>query len=539
AEIESLIPHLDGEVGVALISLKPMLENKNAEAAKLPAIVFALKLKSPEPAKLFSAGKLFKGAEMIRGVTALGAPVARVIDKDKSKDKLDFYYTVTENYLVLAESVETLKLLESPEKLAGTRDYQQTVRNAPEKLALMVAYNQSATFEDVRAFLANKSANPGAGQVLSVISAVSHAFHSQRAFMSVNNDVMSGQFAVSFDREGRYSVGELEKDAGDFDVANAIIAPKGLNLYRPTRTELLRLRVKAKQPDVIARVREDLSKFGWNRIESSDQSTLVFSTSARRIPEEQTIKLPVTGKEFAEYLRPTARILSNAPEIVKLAKEIVGEDKDGRSVVRKLGEWTHKNLTWKRVNSDTIDTIASREADCYEHSELFVALARSQGLPARVVTGAAYGDGSFGGHAWVEVYLGKWVEVDPTWGLMEHVDATHLRFADDAFFNYAMLNQLEVEIIEKRSTVAEFQRDPLKLVQSLSDDDSGQARQFAFDLGLTTDAILGNGQLSKLEDKKRDALIRAYERQVAAELDEWASSNASILQSEIKDGKAV
>jgi transglutaminase-like putative cysteine protease len=134
----------------------------------------------------------------------------------------------------------------------------------------------------------------------------------------------------------------------------------------------------------------------------------------------------VTGTEFAPFLNPTTRINSKDPRVIALAQQIAGNDKDGRGVARKIGEWTYGNLKWKKVESDTVETLASREADCLEHSELYVALARARGLPARIVTGAALSGGAFGSHAWVEIYLGEWVELDPTWGLMEHVDATHL-----------------------------------------------------------------------------------------------------------------
>ena len=171
--------------------------------------------------------------------------------------------------------------------------------------------------------------------------------------------------------------------------------------------------------------------------------------------------------------------------MVALAKQIAGEDSDGRGVASKIGEWTYRNLKWKKVQSDTVETLASREADCLEHSELYVALARSLGLPARVVTGAALSGGSFGAHAWVEIYLGKWVEIDPTWGLMDRVNATHLRFDGDAFISYAMLNQLDLEITSARRVTADYQRDPIRLVKEFSLDPA--TRDLAFDLPLTAE----------------------------------------------------
>jgi transglutaminase-like putative cysteine protease len=69
-------------------------------------------------------------------------------------------------------------------------------------------------------------------------------------------------------------------------------------------------------------------------------------------------------------------------------------------------------------------TIAARRGDCSERAELFAALCRSAGLPARRVTGLLWYGDAFHGHAWCEVWLDRWVEIDPSTGLP--VDARFL-----------------------------------------------------------------------------------------------------------------
>jgi len=64
------------------------------------------------------------------------------------------------------------------------------------------------------------------------------------------------------------------------------------------------------------------------------------------------------------------------------------------------------------------DIIEQKSGDCSEHSFLFNTLARSIGIPSRMVSGYAYDpqSQSFGGHAWNEVVFdGYWYQVDPTW----------------------------------------------------------------------------------------------------------------------------
>ncbi len=67
--------------------------------------------------------------------------------------------------------------------------------------------------------------------------------------------------------------------------------------------------------------------------------------------------------------------------------------------------------------------------DCNEHAVLFAALARAAGVPARIEAGLVYLNGRFYYHAWPNVYVGHWLEMDPTWG-QHAVDATHLALVE-------------------------------------------------------------------------------------------------------------
>src|ERR1043165_4575605 len=93
-------------------------------------------------------------------------------------------------------------------------------------------------------------------------------------------------------------------------------------------------------------------------------------------------------------------------------------------------------------------------------------MARSLGLPARIVSGLAYSGTAFGGHAWVEVWVGKWVELDPTWGT-SFVDATHIRNTTNTLLTSAALNLIELEVLDARRMVADFQKSPRALAEHL------------------------------------------------------------------------
>ncbi|MGH9428259.1 MAG: transglutaminase domain-containing protein, partial [Terriglobia bacterium] len=160
-------------------------------------------------------------------------------------------------------------------------------------------------------------------------------------------------------------------------------------------------------------------------------------------------------------------------------------------------------------------TLATLEADCLEFSQLYVAMARSLGLPARMVSGLAYSGTTFGGHAWVEVYVGDWIELDPTWGT-DFVDATHIRnSASGALLTYASLNLVEFEVLEAPRGFAEFQKDPRALAAKLCEElpkGNVMALTSALDLAILTDENVGLGTWDSLSDSERDVMSSAYRR---------------------------
>jgi hypothetical protein len=158
------------------------------------------------------------------------------------------------------------------------------------------------------------------------------------------------------------------------------------------------------------------------------------------------------------YLSATSTLQSRDAAIMKLAKSIVGAERDPLRKAAKLQSWVYKNLrkTMAANSSTALEVLHGRAGDCTEHSLLFTALARAAGIPAREVGGLMYVDGGwfsngiFGWHAWAEIHDGKrWVSIDPTWNQV-WVDASHIKFSegasDMAWIN--VLGQLKLRVVD-------------------------------------------------------------------------------------------
>jgi hypothetical protein len=147
--------------------------------------------------------------------------------------------------------------------------------------------------------------------------------------------------------------------------------------------------------------------------------------STKLTREFESPKYPMADipEDMQKYLNPTAMCQSDDETLVAEALKLAKGKKTALEVARAAMRFANSHL---KSGSGETGSASARQAydectgDCTEHAALFVALARAAGLPARNVGGFVYAcseDGKraiFGYHAWAEVWLGRWVPVDPT-----------------------------------------------------------------------------------------------------------------------------
>ena len=187
-----------------------------------------------------------------------------------------------------------------------------------------------------------------------------------------------------------------------------------------------------------------------------DGQTLVIAREApdRLIPRYRTI---VDGPMLNSRpeLRPEPFVESTHPEIVALAQRIARGSRDPRIVAQRINEWVRDSVR-KEITigiPSALHVYHTRRGDCNEHTQLYVAIARAAGIPARVAAGLAYVDGKFYYHAWPEIMLRGWVAVDPTFGQFP-ADASHIRLVTGGLGRQAELLRivggLTIDVIESR-----------------------------------------------------------------------------------------
>lgn len=210
----------------------------------------------------------------------------------------------------------------------------------------------------------------------------------------------------------------------------------------PEKTQFLKVRIQGIEPSLIAsdhrqRVSKPAASGGG---EAFDVSVHVEDPPALdRADNKETeaggsigdfLDQPPADTVSKEDLAPTPEIQSDHRDIIDQAKKIVSPGDTPLQKVDKLVRWTAENVENKMQDSFTaLSVLRSREGECQSHASLYAALARSQNIPTRLVTGIVYTDHvGFLYHAWAESHVHGWVAVDPTLNQIP-ADATHIKIA--------------------------------------------------------------------------------------------------------------
>lgn len=130
--------------------------------------------------------------------------------------------------------------------------------------------------------------------------------------------------------------------------------------------------------------------------------------------------------EYKKYTSPEDKIESDNAEIKDKSAEITKDEKNPYNKAKKIFEFVNTSLDYdfSEANKGALNALRTGKGVCEDFADLFVAMSRSVGVPARIVTGYWIEsvslnnpeDASLYGHAWAEFYLPEfgWIVVEPT-----------------------------------------------------------------------------------------------------------------------------
>ncbi|MEE9553182.1 MAG: transglutaminase-like domain-containing protein [candidate division Zixibacteria bacterium] len=202
---------------------------------------------------------------------------------------------------------------------------------------------------------------------------------------------------------------------------------------------------------------EDILRTEGQTVTKRDSGILEVDIVRSELPSK-TLELPIESARLKPFLEAGPYIQSNSDEIINLAREIVGDEKNSWEAAQLIGYWVYANIERRFTPdlSNALQTLHSKQGDCGEYAALTVALMRAAGIPTRPVAGLVYwppGDG-FGYHAWVEVFVGEWVMMDPSWD-EDLINPSHIALArgdiiDQVGILTRVMGKMGIEVLEAR-----------------------------------------------------------------------------------------
>jgi hypothetical protein len=221
------------------------------------------------------------------------------------------------------------------------------------------------------------------------------------------------------------------------------------------------MKVKATiEPTGLLLNEEDLSVPG-QRFEGTVKNNVingVFEIEHRRYDGTNAPPYPTNfgdDESLRKYLEPQQLIESDDPVLAKKAQELAEGSQDSWEAACRLSQWVADNIDYKIPGGGTArKTYDIRAGECGAHSLLLAAFCRGVEIPARVVWGCMYFPnygGSFGQHAWTEIYMGEagWIPVDSTAFESSYIDSGHIRLGIYQSFASA-LNAKAMKILDYR-----------------------------------------------------------------------------------------
>ncbi len=237
------------------------------------------------------------------------------------------------------------------------------------------------------------------------------------------------------------------------------------------------IKAKARLPQarrlerLVVRLTHKKPELGWPELENEYQKilerkngSLVVELSRVNIKSEGAGKLQAA--ELQPYLEAGSYLDFNDPEIKKAAARAVGREKDTARQALKLRDWVSENLTFDPgfVFAPASEVLRDKKATCAGYAALLAALLRASGIPSSYLVGLVYVNGVWGGHAWVEAWVGgKWVPLDAALPSPGPADAARLAIARSSlkdgltesllaaqrFFGYVTVEVLEFNLSQR------------------------------------------------------------------------------------------
>lgn len=228
-------------------------------------------------------------------------------------------------------------------------------------------------------------------------------------------------------------------DAQDADVSIATFLPQS-----DERQEILRETIRSSELQFDDRVSSS-GRYGvWVGQDVNEvRYESLIALQAVKFDLDEALLIPPVNPDLSPYLQPTEAIQVQHPEITRLWQQIEPNQINHlRPVLKSIYDYVYTEMGFAPFKgyTDALTALRLNQASCNGKSRLFVAMARLNNIPSRLVGGIILKDETKKtSHQWVEVHVeGHWVPVDPTNGHFGELPANYLKLytGDEVLFTH-------------------------------------------------------------------------------------------------------
>lgn len=209
-----------------------------------------------------------------------------------------------------------------------------------------------------------------------------------------------------------------EAEAKDIDYhrmtgSSVLSFPIGADIPSAERLRALTVRLDWKNiPYAEFELEDSRQKVLSHREGTAGSSATVVVTAPSEITKSAA--LPVSDESLRPYLAETPFIKPEDSGIRAAARAIIGAETSSLAATRLISRWVFEYIDGALI-AETLtgpQVLEGKRGKCTEYSTLFASLARSVGIPTRLALGERMVAGSWMGHMWNEVWVGRWIPVD-------------------------------------------------------------------------------------------------------------------------------
>jgi len=200
--------------------------------------------------------------------------------------------------------------------------------------------------------------------------------------------VNSEQVNVSILLSGGFEIQRQSDSSLQYVIANLSFIPK----------ENYRQKIQDLKTSPNADISSDMVTYQWNspgndQYEFQLKSDIIIQNKRNKVNEKVDFPIKNTPIEYNTYTLPSQTIDSDDDDIIKLANTLAEGEDDLFVVVHKIAEWTKGNIIYNlstltaSVTQSSSWVLENRKGVCDELTNLFIAMVRSLGIPAKFISG--------------------------------------------------------------------------------------------------------------------------------------------------------